>query len=829
VFSAPILAAGGVGLKAAADFDTLMKQIEVFGNLAPEQLKTVGDFALQMGADTKFSSSDAAASLLDLLKSGQSLEQAMASLPEVLNLAAAGELGLAEAAGIVSSGLATFRLGANEAGRVSDALARAANASRADVRGLGLAMTNVGPVAKQFGLSIEDTAAVLGVFANNGIMGGEAGTALKSVLLNLNRPTADVKDALAELGLNLYDANGNARDFNTIIQEMDTALDRLPVEQQNRLMQTLGGSFGIVGLSALRASSGIGDMKNAMAAAPAAGEVASSFMQTFAGRVESLRGSVETLMITALTPLMNDVLTPLVERITTVVNSITEWTQANPQLTSQIVRVLAVVAGIGPALLVAGKAISIIGTIIGAVMSPVGLLVAGLSLLKLAFDNNFLGIRDTLAPVIERITTAFGYLFEVFSGDKAGGLKNLFVTFEDGSSVIGEFLETLLGLDQQTANELGQGINTFIQNVVSGAQQIAATVIPILQSLANWFITEALPAIVNFVTTVVIPAVQGFINILSGVWSVVGPVLGILANWFITDVLPRIVAFINDTVVPNVQTFIGILEDIWNRISPALEDLYNWFITDGLPAIQDGLSWFSTNVLQPAIDTLSGIWNTVSSALGNLYNWFVTTGLPFIQEALQGFKTNFWDPFVTTLRNIWTAIQPAVEAFKNGIASAFNWVRDNIVNPLKQRIEELEQTIRRVLGGLGVYQGVAANAQTVGNMLANGQATPGQVIGAFGRAIGQEFFGVRDAGGPGLAGMPYLIGKPQMGNEVFVPSTNGTFIPDFAKLAAAIADNQGGNIYVQMPEAALASPGAAEMQGHIFGQALLDEWRRRGN
>lgn len=404
-FSAPLLAAGGVGLKAAADFDSLLKQIEIFGNVAPDQLETVRQFALKMGADTKYSSSDAADALLELLKSGQSLEQAMKTLPTVLNLAATGNLDLASASGIVSSGLAIYKLKAEDAGRVSNALARAANATRADVGDLGQALANAGPVAAQFGLSIEDTSAILGIFANNGIMGGEAGTALKSVLLNLNRPTKDVKDALKLLNVNLYDGRGNTRDFNTIIKELDKSLSKLPVEQQNELMQTLGGSFGIVGLSALRAAGGLDAVKQQMESAPDAASVAASFMDTFKGNVESLTGSFETLMISALTPFMVEILQPMVKQIIDVVNSIVAWTQQNPELTKQIVSVLAVVAVLGPALAIAGTALSAIGNIIGMVLSPIGLVALAIAALVVAFQTNFLGIRDAVQPIVTWFTT----------------------------------------------------------------------------------------------------------------------------------------------------------------------------------------------------------------------------------------------------------------------------------------------------------------------------------------------------------------------------------------------------------------------------------------
>ena len=496
MLTAPLAAAGGVGLKAAADFDVLLKQIEIFGGVAPENMETVRKFALDMGAQTKFSSGEAASALLDLLKSGQSLEQGMATLKPVLDLAAAGEMGLSQAAGVVSSALAIFNLKAEDANRVSNALAKAANASRADVADLGAGLSNVGGVATMFNLSVEETSAILGVFSNRGIEASEAGTQLKSMLLALNRDTEDAKAAWSELGVSMYDTQGNMRNFDTVIDELDAALDKLPVEEQNRLMQQLGGSFGIVGLNALRAEGGIDTMLSKMNEAPEAATIAEAFMDTFKGSVESLLGSVETLMIQGLTPLMNDILAPMVQQITEVVNSVTEWMQANPELTATIVKVLAVIVALGPALLIAGKAIAAVGVIVsgfgsvlGFILSPIGLIIAAVVGLYLAFQNNFLGIRDLLQPVIDNIVMGVETLVGVF-----GNFGNIVANQGLGqgiASVINAFMQMLGLVENDQMSPLAEQMGNSITGAfISIATFINDSVLPALQALAQWFIAN---------------------------------------------------------------------------------------------------------------------------------------------------------------------------------------------------------------------------------------------------------------------------------------------------------------------------------------------------
>lgn len=656
--TAPFLAIGKVGLDTAADFDVLLKQIELFGGVAPEQMETVRQFAMQMGQDTKFSNNEAAAAMLDLLKSGMSLEEAMAALRPVLDSATVGNLGLAEAAGYVSSGLAQFNLDATQAARVSNAMAAAANVSRAEIRDIGQAMQNVGPVAAQYGLQVEDVAGILAVFADNGIMGAEAGTQLKSMLLNLSRPTDSVKGAFERLGVSMYNSDGSLRNFNTVLLELDSALDRLPMEEQNELAQILAGSYGIMGFQALRAAGGINETLTAMQEAPSAASLAEQFMNTFRGSMESLTGSGETFLTEFLTPFMNNVAGPFVQRLTEIINGLTDWARANPELTQTIATVVLAVAGLGAGMAAiggvlagAGTVIGFIGTALAALMSPIGLIIAAIVGLGLAFSTNFLGIQDLLA----------------------------------------------------------------------------------------------------------------------GIWAVVQPSLQQLYDWFMTDGLAAIKDFIEQTVVPGVQAFVDILEGIWIVVQPALQSLYDWFVTTGLPAMQIALNAIKVTYIDPFIASLQNIWTTISPGLTSMVNWF--------RDTFQYIGTNYIQPVLDFIGSIFTKAQEALD-------------------------------LLRQLGG---------GAPNVNLINQNSQS------------LGLPTIPMRDSGGPGLAGMPYLIGRQQVGNEVFVPESNGTFIPNMGKMLDALANGMGQsgdtfNVTVNANDRA-----GGQAAGDAFVQRITELRYARGN
>jgi TP901 family phage tail tape measure protein len=374
--AAPFGVFAAAGIQAAADFDSAMADISARTGLVGDDLKLISDYALQMGADTAFSAQQASDAMLQLMTSGQSAEEAMATLPAVMTLAAASGMDLGAAADSVTDIMAAFGLGVEESTMVVDALAQASGASSASAQDLAAAFANVGGVAAMFGLDVETTAATLAVFAENGTKGAEAGTLLKSVLLGMNSERA--AKAFDELGVSLYNVDGSARDFETVIGELDTALDALPVEEQNRLMVELGGSYGIVGLSALRGSVSIGEMEDKMGQAADAATVAEARMNTFEGRISTLQGSVETLQIQAFTPFINQTLTPMIAGVTNIVNGIGEWAAANPNLSNTLIVIGGAALIVGPAMVGIAGAMTVMATAAGSAVLPFGLLAIGM-------------------------------------------------------------------------------------------------------------------------------------------------------------------------------------------------------------------------------------------------------------------------------------------------------------------------------------------------------------------------------------------------------------------------------------------------------------------
>ncbi len=483
---APLTGLITAGIEAAAGFEGIMTQLETFGGLTGDALEEARQKALDVGAATMFSAADAANAMLELTKAGFTVAESMKAVDGAMTLAAIGEMDVASAASIVSSTLAQFGLDAGDAGDTVDILAAAANASRASVQSIADALANVGPVASQAGLNLTETSAAIAVLSNVGIDGAEAGTKLKSMLLNFQGDTA--AGAFDALGVSLYTAEGNTRNLDDVLDELAIALKDKSPEEQADLMKELAGSYGITALSALLAAGGIDGMITKMAEAPAAASLAEAAMGTFNGRIEGLKGSVETLMIEALTPLMDNVLGPLVTKVTDVINAMTTWASENPQTASAIGGVILVIGALGIGLTILGGLMSGVGMILGALGTGFAIVTAPIFLLGLAIGAlialvNDPGIQEGLKAwegvfqsagiIINAILNDIGVNVRTMIRDIRETVMDAQILFAEGQINMGfrvaeneAFLE---GMGAQGAGmEIAKSLETSIQSYLSG-------------------------------------------------------------------------------------------------------------------------------------------------------------------------------------------------------------------------------------------------------------------------------------------------------------------------------------------------------------------------
>jgi len=417
----PLLAVVGAGVKVYADFDKTMTNLEARTGATAAEMESFSEAAIKMGRDSAFSATQAADALLELTSSGSSASEAVGLLPKVLALASAGTLELGESADLVTDILAQFQKSTDWAEDVVDTLARSAQSSSASVRDMGQAFGNVGPLASSMGLSINDTAAALAVFHENGIKGAEAGTQLKSMLTNMSRNTNKVIDAWRDLGTSMFDAQGNIKDLDTIIADISHGLEGMTQQQRVQTIQALGGSFGQMGLNALLASDGIDAMSATMAGQASAAEVARIQMQSFAGQINQLKGSLETFMIVVVGPFVEKYLKPMVTWLVGAVNVVTDLVTKFPALGDGIMLVVSALILLGPALSIVSKFMAL-GKIFSGLTAVTGVLTTANFALAASWVAAALPIV-ALVAAIATIVAGIAWLVLNFDKVKIAGSK----------------------------------------------------------------------------------------------------------------------------------------------------------------------------------------------------------------------------------------------------------------------------------------------------------------------------------------------------------------------------------------------------------------------
>jgi len=295
-------AAAGVGLAVSkfADFDAAMSNVQASTHETADVMGQYRQAALDAGSSTVFSATESANAIDELAKAGLSAKDILGGgLTGSLDLAAAGGLGVARAAEIASTTLQQFGLNGSKASHVADVLAAGAGKAMGSVDDLANGLKFVGPVAASLGVSLEETTGVLALFAQQGIIGEQAGTSLRGVLASLTSPSKEAGKEIERLGLNLYDAQGNFLGLENAAGELSKAYGTMDQESRQASLGIIFGRETITAATALYQSGaeGVAEWSKAVDDSGYAAETARLKLDNLKGDVEALGGALDTALI----------------------------------------------------------------------------------------------------------------------------------------------------------------------------------------------------------------------------------------------------------------------------------------------------------------------------------------------------------------------------------------------------------------------------------------------------------------------------------------------------------------------------------------------------
>nr|DAF26730.1 MAG TPA: minor tail protein [Caudoviricetes sp.] len=297
---AGLLGFAGMAGKTAADFDASMSSVQAATHSSADEMSQLREAAIQAGADTAFSATEAAAGIEELAKAGVSTKDILGGgLSGALDLAAAGEISVSEAAETAATAMVQFNLSGDKVTHVADLLAAGAGKAQGGVHDMAYALKQSGLVASQAGLSIEETTGSIAAFASAGLIGQDAGTSFKTMLQRLENPSKSAKNAMDDLGIHIYDAQGHFIGITAVAEQLQAGMKNLGEEERNTAMSTIFGSDAIRAANVLynEGGQGIQGWIDKVNDAGYAAETARLKQDNLKGDLEKLGGSWETAMI----------------------------------------------------------------------------------------------------------------------------------------------------------------------------------------------------------------------------------------------------------------------------------------------------------------------------------------------------------------------------------------------------------------------------------------------------------------------------------------------------------------------------------------------------
>lgn len=663
----PIVAFAKDIFTVGTEFEAQMSRVQGISGATAAELELLTQTAKDLGAASVFSASEAAQGMEYLASAGFEVGEIIDAMPGMLNLAAASGEDLATSAEIAASMLNGFSLEADQAAHVADVLAEVAARTNASVYDTGEAMKYVAPVANTFGISMEETAAAIGIMSDAGIKGSLAGTALRGAFSRMAKPTDVMIEKMDELGISFYDSGGEMKSITEIVSMLQNSFVGLTDEQKQNALVTLFGQEALSGWMVLLEAGpdALAEMTAGLENCDGAAEnMADTMLDNLKGAIEGFNGSLETAKLN-LYDSFEPAMQTAVESATELVDSFNLLDESSKQV---VYKVAALAAAAGPAMVALGGIVSAVGKLVpalAALASPVGIVAGGLALFAVAaIDAN----------------NDIGKAFEKMSKKAAKSLKSLNAKIPDAMETVSKRIpalcESLIAGIQEIVPEFVStamlAITGFVDTITDNAANIADVGESIIVSVADG-ISRNLPKLIKsgaeMVTSIGSALIRNIPSLVESIGSIAGAIWdGIVStDWLALG--KEIVAAIGDALSGLVDLFKGWFEDakeavkavewseIWNTIQNAFEVSSTWLKNLILgDAATDSSTWN---------DVGTKIWGWIRSGISVTGDWLkeLVLGASFTPDSRWGdVGSKLW------------------ESIKGGFSATGDWIKQLVLD-----------------------------------------------------------------------------------------------------------------------------------------------------
>lgn len=618
-------------IKAGADFDSAMAQVAATSGVTMDELNnnivTVGDFtgslrdfAQQEGATTAFSATQAAEALNYMALAGYSATTSVQMLPNVLNLAAAGSMDLAAASDMVTDAQSALGLSLDQTNVMVDQMAKASSTTNTSVSQLGEAILTVGGTAKSMKGGTEELSAVLGVLADNGIKGAEGGTHLRNMILSLSSPTKDAQQAMDELGLSLYDSQGNMRELDDVFQELNEDMKSMTDEQKT---QTIAAIFNKTDIKAVNALLGTNKERweEVYAAiddsAGAAQQMANTQLDNLSGDITIFQSALEGAQIAisdGLSPTLREFVQLGTEGLSEVTQALKEGgvSEAANALGGWLADALAKVTEMIPSIIEAGiqvitGLVSGMGQAMPQIISTAG---QSISTLVQGFAQNF---PRVVAEGMEVVSNIANGIVEGLPKVAEQGVQIITTLAEGISQNLPQIVETVVHVVSQLITTIAENLpliiaagmqvlQALVEGIANSIPEMIGTVITVIEAIGET-IVENLPTIIESGLELLLALAQGIADNLPEM----------------TDTIIEVITQIITVIIEHLPEIIEVGVEILIALGKGLIDTIPVLVAD-IPQIIDAIKNAFLDIDWGAVGSniIDGIKSGISSAAGRI-------------------------------------------------------------------------------------------------------------------------------------------------------------------------------------------------------------------
>lgn len=764
-------------INAGMDFDKAMSQVAATMGVTNNDIQDLTAFAKEMGATTAFSATEAAEALNYMALAGYDSETSMKMLPNVLNLAAAGSMDLATASDMVTDSQTALGLSLDETNELVDQMAQTSSKSNTSVQQLGDAILTIGGTAKNMSGGITEMNAVLGVLADNGIKGSEAGTHLRNIILSLSAPTDNAAATLEALGVSATDAEGNMRPLPDVMEDLNMAMDDLTQEEKTQALNTIFNKTDLSSVNALLSSAA----NNVDGIADALLNTGVSFMYFDDATVsaeEQARGmalGISEAMgqtggdIEKAAKLISDTYGLSFEDAMTITQAGAEVIANTSDRFDELTGYIEDATGAAEQM----------------AQTQLDNLAGDMTLLQSATEGVQLELSAKATPALREMAQAGSTgLSQMASQLQSGDLLGGFVTLGQTAASVGEVfishLPEFLDMGMQMLfgfiQGFGDGLTTLIPTIVKSISGMVSAIISnipnILQagiSLVQGLIQgvlQAIPALIQTIPTLIqslvtalvegIPVlVQGAIQLFNGIIQALPEIIV-----SIVEAMPQIVVAIVSGLLEAIPVLIDgaiqlffaiveavpqIIETVLPMVPQIIEALANGFIQSA-PQIIDAFQKMLGELPGKAMELFSDVLNNAGQFVKDMVSKAQEVGSKFLEKVVEFFQKlpgKIAEFCSNVIRNIGQWVSQMVQnaqqmgsQFLQNVINFFQQLPGNIANFLSNIISNITNWVRNMgqkamEAGRSFLQGVQNTFQNVISFFRN---LPSRIISAIGNA-----------------------------------------------------------------------------------------------